>query len=539
MYFIIPSVGRSLLLQCTFAALACCILAPGTCSADDGKQAALPLLQEGNNELDGGDVFTNSIGMKLKLIKPGSFMMGAVSDADKENPVHKVTLTKPFYIGVCEVTQQQYQKVMGANPSRYKGPRCPVNTVSWIDVHDFCQRLSKMENRPYRLPTEAEWEYACRSDTTTEYYWGDELDARYAWTDDSNPHDVGTKLPNAWGLHDMSGNVWEWCADWYDWYDASHPYDDRTTQGDPQSDPKGPSRKSYRVLRGGSWRNIAWCSRSAYRRRGSPRSRQSGYGFRIVLDSKATGAVHLQIDPISERAKRLYNELDGHDVLTNSIGMKLKLIKPGSFVMGSYSDDQVPTRKILTKPFYIGVCEVTQQKYEEVMGANPSEYKGSRRPVDSVSWNDANEFCQRLSEMENRLYRLPTEVEWEYACRAGTTTYYYWGNKPDDRYAWTEHNSSYMVHDVVTRLPNAWGLHDMSGNVWEWCADLYVVYSRRRNNQNDPKQRSNEPFRVLRGGSWYDVLGGLTMCRSTSRTGGPQVSRLGHHVGFRIVLDSN
>jgi formylglycine-generating enzyme required for sulfatase activity len=182
---------------------------------------------------------------------------------------------------------------------------------------------------------------------------------------------------------------------------------------------------------------------------------------------------------------------------------------------------------------------VTQQQYEKVMGANPSSVKGSKRPVDTVSWIDAHEFCLRLSKMENRPYRLPTEAEWEYACRAGTTTDYYWGNKPDDRYAWTEHNSSYIVHDVGTRLPNAWGLHDMSGNVWEWCADMYVDYSRRRTSQNGPKRLSNEPFRVLRGGSWYDVLGGLTMCRSTSRTGGPQVSRLGHHVGFRIVLDSN
>ncbi len=102
----IPSVKRSLLLQCTFVALACCILVPGPCSGDDGKEEALPSLQEGDNKSDGHDVLTNSIGMKLKLIKPGSFMMGADSDADNETPVHKVTLTKPFYIGVCEVTQQ-------------------------------------------------------------------------------------------------------------------------------------------------------------------------------------------------------------------------------------------------------------------------------------------------------------------------------------------------------------------------------------------------------------------------------------------------
>ncbi len=523
------SVKRLLLLKCTLVALVCCIFAPGTCNGDNGKEAALPLLQEGDKEPNAGEVFTNSIGMKLRLIKPGSFMMGADSDADNEGPVHKVTLTKPFYIGVYEVTQEQYEKVMGANPSRNKGSRRPVDTVSWIDAHEFCRRLSELENRPYRLPTEAEWEYACRGGTTTEYYWGNELDDRYAWTDDSSSyiaHDVGTSLPNAWGLHDMSGNVWEWCADGYGFY---------SLDGTAQSDPKGPSRPSRRVLRGGSCQSVPWYCRSAYRRHGSPRSRNNYFGFRVVLDSKTTGAVHLQIDAISERARRLYNELDGRDVLTNSVGMKLKLIKPGSFVMGSFSANQVPVRKTQTKPFYIGVCEVTQQDYEKVMGVNPSRYKGPSRPVDSVSWNDANEFCKRLSEMENRPYRLPTEVEWEYACRAGATTDYYWGNEPDDRYAWTDDNSSYIVHDVGTRLPNAWGLHDMSGNVWEWCADVYVVYSPRRTGQSNPKRPSGEPDRVLRGGSWYTIP---WACLSAARIGGSPVSRVGHDAGFRVALDS-
>ncbi|MHC4116810.1 MAG: formylglycine-generating enzyme family protein [Planctomycetota bacterium] len=495
----------------------------------DGTPESTPAVSEASEEISAADVFTNSIGMKLKLIKPGSFMMGANSDADNEGPIHKVTLTKSFYIGVYEVTQQQYEKVMGTTPSRVEKPRRPVDTVSWIDAHEFCQRLSRMENRPYRLPTEAEWEYACRAGTTTEYYWGDEPDDRYAWTGVSGPDDVGTRLPNAWGLYDMSGNVWEWCADRYGLY---------SPDGTARSDPKGPSRKQGRVLRGGSRRSVPWYCRSAYRKSASPISRNNYFGFRIVLDSKTTGAVRSQIDVIGERAKRLYNELDGRDVLTNSIGMKLKLIEPGSFVMGSFSANQVPTQKTQTKPFYIGVCEVTQQDYEKVMGVNPSRYKGPGRPVDSVSWNDANDFCQRLSEMENRPYRLPTEVEWEYACRSGTTTDYYWGNTPDGRYAWTEDNSSYIVHDVGTRLPNAWGLHDMSGSVWEWCADVYVVHYRRRattpSNPYAPPQLPREPSRVLRGGSWYTFP---WACLSSSRHGSSPSAR-GHDGGFRVVMDA-
>jgi len=156
------------------------------------------------------DVTVNSIAMKLTLIKPGSFMMGSDSGIPNEKPVHKVTLTEPFYIGVHEVTQEQYEKVMKANPAYFKGPKRPVEAVSWNDAQEFCRRLSKMENRRYRLPTEAEWEYACRAGTSTEYYWGSNFDPRYAWLTHKSgqaTHDVGTRLPNAWGLYDMSGNV--------------------------------------------------------------------------------------------------------------------------------------------------------------------------------------------------------------------------------------------------------------------------------------------------------------------------------------------
>jgi len=224
------------------------------------------------------DVTVNSIAMKLTLIKPGSFMMGSDSGIPNEKPVHKVTLTEPFYIGVHEVTQEQYEKVMKANPAYFKGPKRPVEAVSWNDAQEFCRRLSKMENRRYRLPTEAEWEYACRAGTSTEYYWGSNFDPRYAWLTHKSgqaTHDVGTRLPNAWGLYDMSGNVWEWCEDWYAEYPAS---------SDEQVDPKGPSAGKSRVLRGGSWFSYPGYCRSADRSRSTPDYRSSSVGFRIVLE---------------------------------------------------------------------------------------------------------------------------------------------------------------------------------------------------------------------------------------------------------------
>jgi formylglycine-generating enzyme required for sulfatase activity len=225
------------------------------------------------------DVVVNSIGMKLALIRPGSFMMGSNTGIPNEKPVHKVTLTKPFYMSVHEVTQEQYEKVMKANPAHFKAPGRPVESVSWKDAREFCRRLSEMENRRYRLATEAEWEYACRAGTDTDYYWGNSVDPRYAWLTEKSgeaTHDVGTKLPNPWGLHDMSGNVWEWCQDWYGEYPPT---------SDEQADPQGPSEGKSRVLRGGSWFNYPGYCRSADRSRTTPGYRSYSIGFRVVLDS--------------------------------------------------------------------------------------------------------------------------------------------------------------------------------------------------------------------------------------------------------------
>ena len=179
---------------------------------------------------------TNRIGMKLKLIPAGEFMMGSpesVDDADdRAKPQHKVRITKPFHLGVHEVTQAEYEKVMGKNPSNFKGARNPVEQVSWKDAVEFCKRLTAKESMTYRLPTEAEWEYAYRAGTTTRYSFGDDPASlgEYAWYGDNSEkktHPVGEKKPNTWGLHDMHGNVWEWCADWYDRdYYADSPADD-------------------------------------------------------------------------------------------------------------------------------------------------------------------------------------------------------------------------------------------------------------------------------------------------------------------------
>jgi len=210
-----------------------------------------------------------------------------------ESPAHAVTLTKAFYLGRFEVTQEQYAQVMGTNPSSFKGPNLPVEgMVSWDDAKDFCRKASTILSRDrkgavgpladargseFRLPTEAEWEFACRAGTTTAYYSGDtEADlGRAAWYGancNGTTHPVGQKEPNAWGLYDMHGNVWEWCEDWYEEYPIG-----------AATDPKGPATGTARVLRGGSWSSNPAICRAAFRISGDPVSRINYVGFRVVV----------------------------------------------------------------------------------------------------------------------------------------------------------------------------------------------------------------------------------------------------------------
>ena len=229
-------------------------------------------------------VYTNSIGMEFVLIPAGSFTMGADKNfenaGDDETPQHRVSISKPFYLGKFEVTQAQWTAVMGNNPSNFKGRSNPVEQVSWHDVQVFITRLNKQEGHSrYRLPTEAEWEYAARAGTTGAYSFGDDADSlgRYAWYWDNSgekTHPIGQKEPNAWGLYDMHGNVWGWVQDWYG---------ERYYASSPGTDPKGPSSGSDRVSRGGGWYYNAQYCRSAFRYYFTPGYRFSDNGFRLAL----------------------------------------------------------------------------------------------------------------------------------------------------------------------------------------------------------------------------------------------------------------
>lgn len=219
--------------------------------------------------------------LEFVWIPPGEFMMGSAKTEERrqgnEGPQHRVIISQGFWMGRYEVTQAQWKAVMGSNPSYFKGEdRLPVERVSWNDCQEFINKLNTMGKGYYRLPTEAEWEYACRAGTTTPFSFGNRLHQTdyFLWYDVNSynkTHTVGQKDPNPWGLYDMHGNVWEWCQDWI----AKYPSEDVT-------DPSGSSSGPLAVLRGGSWSQSLWNCRSAYRLESSIESKDGGRGFRLL-----------------------------------------------------------------------------------------------------------------------------------------------------------------------------------------------------------------------------------------------------------------
>jgi len=567
---------------------------------------------------------SRSTGMTFVRIEGGEFLMGS-PDTDKdakddEKPQHNVQLG-PFYLGVTEVTQQEYWDVMGTNPSHFVSPggvgnqiarrssdQYPVEQVQWREAIAFCNALSQRDGLApyyeigtqdvsvtarqsdgYRLPTEAEWEFACRAGAETRYFFGEDPAevVKYAWhsgNSEGRTHPVRQKLPNALGLYDMLGNVWEWCWD---------RYQDNYYALSPARDPRGPSHALRRAVRGGAWFPDSWYCRPAVRYGTPPGDRGTSVGFRVAKDptieikrpsavirpnSARTSAA--TPTPRSSASKSGSKEVTGikssrrpSAALTSRFAhMTFVRIEGGEFVMGSPPSDQdaendeKPQHKVPISPFYLGATEVTQAQYLAVMKTNPSWFSltggGSakiahqstaKHPAEQVSWFDAIRFCNGLSEKEGIPtyyhvagdnveardargpgYRLPAEAEWEYACRAGATTKYFFGDDPAKLgdYAWYTRNSGGTTHPVGKKRPNAFGLYDMQGNVWEWCWDRYDDTYYKRSAVDDPLGTSGASRRVGRGGCWN---GEPRSCRSTDRNGYAPGDR-GGDLGFRVAL---
>ena len=457
----------------------------------------------GTPAFDGKDkVFTvNGVSFKMIAVKGGTFTMGATPEQTGANsdelPTHSVTLSD-YYIGETEVTQELWRAVMGSNPSKFPGnSRRPVETVSWNDCQTFISKLNELTGETFRLPTEAQWEYAARGGNKAQghLYSGSDVIKDVAWyyrSNSSSPLPVKTKAPNELGIYDMSGNVWEWCSDWYGDYSSA-----------AQTDPTGPATGYYRVGRGGSWLSDESGCRVAYRWTSNPTSTDSRLGLRLAYncdETPPTGG-----GSVNDDQNKVYT--------ANGVSFKMIAVKGGTFRMGS-NDGQAaekPVHQVTLSDYYIGETEVTQELWSAVMGSNPSNFPGNmQRPVEWVSWNDCQTFISKLNELTGEIFRLPTEAQWEYAARGGNKSkgYTYSGSNVLDDVAWYDDNSDGMTHPVKTKAPNELGIYDMSGNVWEWCSDWYGDYSSAA--QTDPTGPATGSYRVIHGGGYFGGKTGVS-----------------------------
>jgi formylglycine-generating enzyme required for sulfatase activity/serine/threonine protein kinase len=638
----------------------------------------------------------NSIGMKLQLIPPGEFRMGSeetylelvdrfpnVREAEEENPVsrlalesarpqHAVRITRPYYLAAYEVTNGQFKKFVEATRHKTdgekddkggwgypaKGPdaldysgsegrgftwrhwgielsdEAPVVSVSWNDAVAFCEWLSRKEGKLYRLPTEAEWEYACRAGTTTRYSNGDEPERltqignirdmtarqKFGWQNtltssdgSAYTNDVGRYAANHFGIYDMHGNAAEWCSDWFSMSYYREP---------PHADPTGPSTGALHVVRGGSWSSSAIYCRSAHRVAEISTYRSDRIGFRVVCvgtkapwppipsapPAQSSGvAPALLVAPFKEEqigdARKTwsrYAQID--EQTTNLAGQTMLLVPPGEFKMGSTPEQiaqisrsdakwkketaksEQPLHHVrISRPFYLAAHEVTRAQFARFVRATgyktvceraggqgagvdtSGKFKVDRKfnwrnvgftqedshPVINVSWRDAMAFCTWLTWREGKVYRLPTEAEWEYACRAGTTTLFASGDDPEslatmanvaDESAKAKFPSWRSIKGrdgyiftapVGSFRPNAFGLYDMHGNVREFCGDWHSDDYYAKSPESDPSGPSSGANRVNRGGAWTS---NAADCRSASR-GATKPTSAGLSLGFRVAAD--
>ena len=602
---------------------------------------------------------TGVVTQRMRWIRAGTFLMGspqAERDRGSDETQHEVKLSRGYWLADTACTQELWEAVTGESPSHFNGDRRPVEQVSYDQVIKFVSVLAKLvpELAP-ALPTEAQWEYACRARTETPFSFGDAItweqvnfDGRHPYGDPPKGEyrlqtvEVKSLSANRWGLYEMHGNVWEWCRDSYGEYSTAS-----------QVDPAGPATGSYRVVRGGSWYNVARYVRSACRRWDDPGFRSNFLGFRLLSSGSAEPTEAAEV-PVAEQGSQQtrgggatsspplpwQEERDGvrgldaktirvdadttAEVELTSLGpirirsnleevvlqritkppwavefgrdsfgtyadfeissaadsppvcQRMRWIPPGKFQMGSPKtepgryDNEIQHAVTISTGFWMFDTPCTQALWLAVMpGENPSYFPDLLRPVEKVDWAQAQEFAERLAKKVPDLsFSLPREAQWEYACRAGTSTAIYTGpleilgdaNAPElDVIAWYGGNSGrefdhersvdvssvtwlrekqYTFKSAGTRRvkqkrPNPWGLYDMLGNVWEWCQDWIGDYPLEA--QVDPMGPEKGSDCVVRGGCWYRDSRYVRSASRGKRNPGNENSLL----GFRLLSSAS
>ena len=498
----------------------------------------------------GPQTFTvNGVSFKMVVVEGGTFTMEDPSRyIGYYGRTHLVTLSD-FSIGETEVTQELWQAVMGKNPSGYtKHTNLPVESVSWNDCQEFIRKLNQLTGKNFRLPTEAEWEYAARGGNKSKDYkfaGGNNLN-NVGWHNgnSSETHLVKQLQPNELGLYDMSGNVEEWCQDWYGAYSRI-----------AQTNPTGPVSGDTRVYRGGSYHSDSRGDLLLSRGAKAPSNGDYSLGLRLVLSNSMDDAFEpmeltednsvktLEDIEVDDSTPIIHPNTDGTQTfIVKGVSFKMVGVEGSIFTMGATSEqggghqDERPIHLVTLSDFSIGETEVTQDLWQAVMGSNPSRFEGTNLPVESVSWNDCQEFIRKLNQLTGKNFRLPTEAEWEYAARGGKESmgYRYAGSDTLNNVAYGyDYRSSDQTHPVKQKQPNELGLYDMSGNIWEWCQDWYGSYS--DNAQTNPTGSTSGSNRVIRGGSW-DL--GDKYCRVSIRGYWSPMDRH-YSLGFRLVLSNS
>jgi formylglycine-generating enzyme required for sulfatase activity len=531
----------------------------------------------------------HGVDFELVQIPAGEFQMGSKTGDSDEKPVHRVSIKEDFYMGRTEVTVRQFRVFAqatgykteaekgnwgfnydwgftivpgrGFNWHKSKFPQTednPAVYISWNDAVAFCRWLSKETGRYYRLPSEAEWEYACRGGKDSDYVENPNETGWYRDNSGGMTHPAGQKKPNAWGLYDMHGNAWEWCLDvWHS------NYNDALTDGSPRL------REAYlpriairRVLRGGAWCRRDFELSASYRYRGTQDFRSDGSGFRIASSDTIINEEPQISNSVNRYPNRQNVARDKSVVNIDGEDFEFVRIEAGEFFKGSEADgEEQPIHKVrIGYSFDIGKTEVTVRQFRiftEATGyqtdAEKERWAWTRtgrndwdpeqlicwwylpfvqsddEPATCISWYDAIEYCRWLSVKTGMQIRLPSTSEWEYACRAGTTG----GFAGDvEQMGWYRFNSGYRSHKVAQKKPNAWGLYDMHGNVWEWCMDMWHKNYDGAPTDGSAWTESNTFEPIMRGGSFLNPPWWLRSAINMRNNPG---NRFSYNQGIRLV----
>jgi formylglycine-generating enzyme required for sulfatase activity len=534
-----------------------------------------------STDVPDGAMMTVKVGdvvFELIHIPAGSFLMGSQTGDRDAMPVHEVRIGHDFYLGRTEVTVRQFRAFVEATGYQTDAERAgwantcplpgvhpnhrgldwrrpdfelqddqPVVVVSWNDATAFCRWLSAQTGRDFRLPAEAEWEYAARAGRRSNAADRLEEAAWYEGNASDCAHAVGTKAANAWGLYDMQGNAWEWCLDvWRPDYHEAAP--DGCARA---HDPVVPQVAWRYVLRGGSWSSAARQLSLSYRARYLNHFSRPDTGFRIVLATAAASETTTRAavrEGTEGHGSCTYDSQKRRTILeAHGTRFEFARVSAGEFLMGGTGGIEKPVHQVrIGYDFEMGITEVTIGQFRAFLRATdyvtdgeqegiswtrgPDQDWQSEEAVDwrcatrdqsddhpaiFISWYDAMAFCHWLSRAMGQEIRLPSEAEWEHACRAGTTGLYA-GELSE--MGWYVYNACGRTHPVAQKQPNAWGLHDMHGNVWEWCLDFFQPNYEDAPTDGRPRWEVDRASDVVsRGGSFRNPPGWLASgCRMGS-----------------------